>query len=113
MDWVENGVAPEQILAQSTSGGVTRTRPLCLYPQTAIYKGAGSTDDAANFRCGGNLEKRSVVCADVLTKYKQEVNGRLDFDGTGVDRDDCEGRRRHGHDDDDDDDDDDDGGKRR
>jgi hypothetical protein len=99
VDWVENDVAPEKILAQNTSGGVvTRTRPLCSYPQTAIYKGSGSTDDAANFRCGGNLEKRRVVCADVLTKYKHEVKGQLDFKGTGVDRDDCL-RERHDHDD--------------
>jgi len=107
--WVENDGAPEQILAQVTSGGVTRTRPLCPYPQRAIYKGSGSTDDAANFRCGGNLEKRRVVCADVLTKYKHEVKGPPDFEGTGVDRDDCfrgrhdddDKKKHHRHDDDD------------
>jgi hypothetical protein len=103
VNWVENGVAPEQILAQSTSGGVvTRTRPLCPYPQTAIYNGSGSTDDAANFHCGGNLEKRRVVCADVLTKYKHEEKGPLDFRGTGVNRFECfHDRHGHGHHDDD------------
>jgi hypothetical protein len=100
VNWVENDVAPQQILAQVTSGGVTRTRPLCPYPQTAIYNGSGSTDDAASFDCGGNLEKRRVVCADVLTKYKHEVKGRLDFEGSGLDRDDCS-RMRDGHDHDD------------
>jgi len=30
---------------------VTRSRPLCPYPQVARYKGAGSIDDAANFSC--------------------------------------------------------------
>jgi len=50
--WVEQGKAPEQLLAsQSTNGAVTRTRPLCRYPQVAAYKGAGSIDDAANFVC--------------------------------------------------------------
>src|SRR5438132_950020 len=34
---VENGAAPDQILAQ-TAGGVVK-RPLCPYPQTAIYNG--------------------------------------------------------------------------
>jgi hypothetical protein len=104
VNWVENDVAPDQILAQNVTGGVvTRTRPLCPYPQTAIFKG-GDPNDAASFRCGGNLEKRRVVCADVLTKYKHEVNGRLDFKGTGVDRRECFGKGdRHGHDDDDDD----------
>jgi feruloyl esterase len=32
-------------------GKVDRTRPLCPYPQTAQYKGTGSTDEAANFVC--------------------------------------------------------------
>jgi hypothetical protein len=96
--WVENGVAPAQILATTTTGGVvTRSRPLCPYPQTAIYNGSGSTDAAASFHCGGNLETREVVCADVLTKYKHEVRGRLDFDGSGVERRRCE---RHGRRDD-------------
>jgi len=99
VNWVENGVAPEQIINQTG----TRTRPLCPYPQRAIYNGTGSTDDAANFHCGGNLEKRRVVCADVLTKYKHEANGHLDYDGTGVNRNACEGGH-HGHHDDDDDD---------
>ena len=27
------------------------TRPLCPWPQVAVYKGSGSTDDAANFEC--------------------------------------------------------------
>jgi tannase/feruloyl esterase len=50
--WVEQGKAPEQILASHSSAGrVDRTRPLCPYPQIAAYKGSGSTDDAANFVC--------------------------------------------------------------
>ena len=38
-------------LKPNTGGKVDRTRPLCPYPQTAQYKGAGSTDDAASFVC--------------------------------------------------------------
>jgi feruloyl esterase len=50
--WVEQGKAPDQILAShSTNGIVDRTRPLCPYPQVAVYKGTGSTDEAANFVC--------------------------------------------------------------
>jgi hypothetical protein len=86
VDWVENGVAPEQII--QTSGA--RTRPMCPYPQKAIYKGTGDTDDAANFFCGGDLETREVVCNDVLVKYKHEVKGPLDYTGTGVNRNACE-----------------------
>jgi feruloyl esterase len=50
--WVEQGKAPEQILAShSNKGVVDRTRPLCPYPQVAVYKGTGSIDEAANFAC--------------------------------------------------------------
>ena len=31
--------------------GGGRTRPLCPYPQQAVYKGKGNIDDAANFVC--------------------------------------------------------------
>ena len=32
--------------------GILRTRPLCKYPRTAVYRGApASTDDAASFDC--------------------------------------------------------------
>jgi feruloyl esterase len=50
--WVEHGRAPDRIVASHlTDGHVDRTRPLCPYPQVAVYAGAGSTDDAANFAC--------------------------------------------------------------
>jgi hypothetical protein len=94
VNWVENGVQPDQILAQTSVGGVTRTRPLCPYPQTAIYSGEGSTDDAANFSCGGNLEKLHTVCDDVLTEYKDELGGKLDYAGMGVNRVACENTAR-------------------
>ena len=50
--WIEHNAAPREIIAsQVTSGSVTRTRPLCPYPQVAKYKGTGSTDIAENFVC--------------------------------------------------------------
>jgi len=50
--WVEQGVAPDRMTATKfVAGKVTRTRPLCAYPQVAKYSGAGSIDDAANFVC--------------------------------------------------------------
>lgn len=84
--WVEKGVPPASLLAAGgTAAPATgRTRPLCRYPQDAIYNGSGSVDDAANFHCGGNIDKPKVVCPDVLVKYKHEVNGPLDYHGTGV-----------------------------
>lgn len=47
VDWVEKGTAPDSIIGSRPG----RTRPLCPYPQTAKYKGSGSTDDAQNFVC--------------------------------------------------------------
>jgi len=53
-DWVEHGKAPQSVGASRVEpdGRTSRTRPLCPYPQEAIYKGSGSTDDASNFACG-------------------------------------------------------------
>jgi tannase/feruloyl esterase len=51
-EWVENGQAPDHIVASHvTTGRVDRTRPLCPFGRVAKWKGAGSTDDAANFAC--------------------------------------------------------------
>jgi feruloyl esterase len=50
--WREVHVAPDQIPAfHVTNGVVDTTRPLCPNPQTAVYKGSGSTNFAANFSC--------------------------------------------------------------
>ena len=67
--WVEQGVAPDKIIAANTNtaspfpsgapfdprvaqnfptGG---TRPICPFPQQTRYKGTGATNDAANFLC--------------------------------------------------------------
>jgi feruloyl esterase len=47
--WVEEGVAPEQMIGANMGSGITR--PLCPYPQVAEYSGSGSTDDAENWSC--------------------------------------------------------------
>jgi feruloyl esterase len=52
VDWVENGQAPDRVIATKvTAGTVSRSRPLCPYPQNAVYNGSGSTDDERNFAC--------------------------------------------------------------
>ncbi|HEV2469354.1 MAG TPA: tannase/feruloyl esterase family alpha/beta hydrolase [Candidatus Sulfotelmatobacter sp.] len=54
--WVEKGTTPGTIIASKRDPGnwqhVVMTRPLCVYPQEAKYKGSGDTDDAASFICG-------------------------------------------------------------
>ena len=47
-NWVENGVKPDHVVAQVNP---TRTRKVCMYPNTPRYVGSGSTDDEANFVC--------------------------------------------------------------
>jgi feruloyl esterase len=51
VSWVEEGQAPEKIMAEKrdAAGKVIRTRPLFPYPRVAKYKGSGSTDEAENF----------------------------------------------------------------
>jgi feruloyl esterase len=50
--WVEHGAAPDQVVAaRAVNGVVDRTRPLCLYPKAAVYKGTGDTNDDTNYEC--------------------------------------------------------------
>jgi feruloyl esterase len=50
--WVEQGKAPDSIPASRVvQGKPDRTRPLCAYPQQAMYKGSGDINDATNFSC--------------------------------------------------------------
>jgi feruloyl esterase len=51
-NWVENGIAPDSMRASKIQNGeVTRSRPLCVYPEVATYTGIGNTDEAENFYC--------------------------------------------------------------
>ncbi|MFC1838987.1 tannase/feruloyl esterase family alpha/beta hydrolase [Thermodesulfobacteriota bacterium] len=73
--WVEEGVAPDQITttyfdqsgqfreragmqdagiegASESAQGIIKTRPVCAYPEVAIYKGKGDINKAENYRCG-------------------------------------------------------------
>ena len=51
--WREQNEPPKSITAArvNESGVVDMTRPLCPYPQRAVYNGSGSTNDAANYTC--------------------------------------------------------------
>ena len=51
-EWVEQGKAPARLMSSKMADGKTvRTRPVCPYPQRAVYNGTGSTDDEHNFIC--------------------------------------------------------------
>ena len=50
--WVERGEAPDSIIAvHRTDGEVDHSRPLCPFPEEAVYTGTGSIDEAENFVC--------------------------------------------------------------
>jgi len=64
VNWVENGVAPDAVMASArgagsnvvnidlpTSWAPNRTRPLCVFPKVAKYNGSGSLEDGTNFTC--------------------------------------------------------------
>lgn len=53
--WVENGDAPDRILASRVENGVVvRTRPLCAYPDVARYDRKGDPNSAESFKCKPN-----------------------------------------------------------
>jgi len=72
MDWVENGVPPDSVVASATTPGyfgvAARSRPLCPYPKQARYQGAGDINVASNFVCetprSGKRHKREGARRD-------------------------------------------------
>jgi len=60
--WVEDGTAPEQIIATKymhdlPTQPVIMTRPLCPYPQQAIWDQKGDTNQASNWACKATPSK--------------------------------------------------------
>ena len=67
--WVEQGVAPEKIIASrfDADGKALRQRPVCAYPAEARYKGSGDLNDAANFTCvTPNASDRPLDATDLI-----------------------------------------------
>ena len=67
--WVEQGVAPDKIVATKfdTAGHLTLSRPVCAYPAEAVYNGSGDVNDAANFSCETpKLQDRTVTSSDLI-----------------------------------------------
>ena len=67
--WVEQGVAPDRIVASrlDADGKVVRQRPVCAFPAEARYKGAGDPNDAASFTCvTPNASDRPLDASDLI-----------------------------------------------
>jgi feruloyl esterase len=57
--WVEQGNAPAQlngVVQDPSTGAVIETRPICMYPDTAEYRGSGPRTKAASFACAQSSE---------------------------------------------------------
>lgn len=59
MAWVENGTAPNDIIAtvwtdEEIHDTVLRQRPICAYPKQAKYNGTGDANDADSWSCSDN-----------------------------------------------------------
>jgi feruloyl esterase len=57
-NWVEKGTAPASFVASKAASANSPeiTRPLCPYPQSAQYKGAGDPNSANNFICANAVK---------------------------------------------------------
>jgi feruloyl esterase len=56
MAWVENGTAPDSIIAtkflhDEDSSDVVNQRPICAYPSQAKYKGTGNVNSSSSWAC--------------------------------------------------------------
>ncbi len=97
VNWVETGNAPASIVSQNATLG---SRPMCPYPQTALYNGSGDPKLFASWHCGGNIETRANACMDRVAEYQHETGRHLE------DADDCrDAESKHEGDGDRDDDD--------
>ena len=75
--WVEQGVAPERIIATRFSGNtLTLSRPLCPYPAQAVYSGSGDITVASNFSCVAQTESASSIVPGDIVQIKNSLTQR-------------------------------------
>jgi feruloyl esterase len=66
--WVEDGRAPDRVVATKVEGGASRfTRLLCPFPQAARYDGSGPSASAASFTCAEDPVLRATFTRTILT----------------------------------------------
>jgi feruloyl esterase len=75
--WVEQGVAPERIIATRFSqGNLALSRPICPYPAQAVYSGSGDITVASNFTCVQQVESASSVGPGDIIEIKNSLTQR-------------------------------------
>jgi hypothetical protein len=88
VNWVEFGTAPDQIIAtkyvsDNPANGIAFTRPLCVFPNIAKYKGSGNAADATNWACVKEIVNDTTEDADEVLRDR----GDGDHDDNPGDRD--------------------------
>ena len=75
--WVEQGVAPDKIIATKFSGSaLTLSRPVCPYPAQAVYNGSGDVTVASNFTCVQQVESASSIGSGDIIEIKNSLTQR-------------------------------------
>lgn len=76
--WVEDGVAPEKLVAAKfdSAGNPTLSRPVCPWPSQAVYNGTGNVNDAASFTCGEPKPKDFDVTPGDLVHIRNSLSQR-------------------------------------
>jgi feruloyl esterase len=75
--WVEQGVAPEKIIATRFSGStLTLSRPVCPYPALAVFNGSGDVTQASSFTCTQQTESAVSINAGDIIQVKNSLTQR-------------------------------------
>jgi feruloyl esterase len=75
--WVEQGVAPDKIIATKFSGTtLTLSRPVCPYPAQAVYNGSGDVNVASNFTCVQQTESAASIGPGDIIEIKNSLTQR-------------------------------------
>jgi hypothetical protein len=77
--WVEFGTPPDEVVATKYVGdnpanGVAFTRPLCVFPKIARYKGVGNPNDAANWVCVAGVTNDVTEDADAVLRDRGDAD---------------------------------------
>ena len=78
VNWVENGVAPDYIVA--TQPNAARTRKICMYPNVPVYTGSGSTDDQTNFKCQEREKDDLIDELEIAKQFETSTKAVIERD---------------------------------
>jgi feruloyl esterase len=77
MRWVEEGVAPDTIIASRVENGtVTRQRALCPWPAEPVYNGSGDVNAASSFSCSAQREDAASISSGEMLLIQSSLRQR-------------------------------------